>query len=205
MSTLEQLKAETRTETGKNVNRRLRNAGKVPAIIYGGKSADQLVSLDIIETTKYYHTGHFLSEIIDLDLDGKNVKVLPKDIQLHPVTDNISHIDFLRVEGDDKIKVWVSVRFHNREKSPGIKRGGVLNVVRHEIQLLCSPNSIPKFIDIDLTGAKIGKSIHISEVNLPEGAETVIDNRDFTIAAIAGRGAKKEAAEEESEEGTEEA
>lgn len=197
MAELSKLAAESRSETGKNANRRLKAAGKVPAIIYGAGEKEVLVSLDAIELNKSYFTGHFLSEVIDLEVDEKPVKVIPKDVLLHPVTDNIQHVDFLRVKDDQKIKVWVSVKFFNREKSPGIKRGGVLNVVRHEIELLCDPNSIPKFIEVDLDGTKIGQSLHISRVSLPEGAETVIKGRDFTIAAIAGRGAAKKAASEE--------
>ncbi|MCH2037899.1 MAG: 50S ribosomal protein L25/general stress protein Ctc [Rickettsiales bacterium] len=202
MTDLSVLEAESRTEIGKNANRRLKAAGKVPAVVYGAGEKEQLVALDAIQATKFYHTGHFLSEVIELKVGDDVLKVLPKDVHLHPVADTIQHVDFLRVKEDQKVKVWVSVKFFNREKSPGIKRGGVLNVVRHEIQLLCDPNSIPKFIEVDLDGTKIGQSLHISRVTLPEGAETVIKGRDFTIAAIAGRGTAKKAASEE--EGSEE-
>jgi len=134
----------------------------------------------------YYkiHGGGFLTTVATIDVDGKKIQVLPKDFQLDPVSDFPVHVDFLRVGKDTEVNVEVPVHFINEDKSPGIKRGGVLNIVRHEIELICDAAEIPDNVDIDLTGFDVGDSIHISHVALPKGAKSAITDRDFTIATV---------------------
>lgn len=198
------LNAEIRTETGKGSARRLRTSGKTPGIVYGGKEKPVSLTIDSKELTHIYQKGSFLSRTIKLTVDGKTENVLPRDLQLHPVTDRIKHVDFLRLTDDKKVRVSVPVQFKNAERSPGIKRGGNLNIVRHEIELLCNATAIPTSIRIDLGNTGMGESIHVSQINLPEGAEPTITDRDFTIASITGRKLQEEAEEEtEGEEGSE--
>ncbi len=195
---------EIRQDTGKGAARALRRDGKVPAIIYGGKDPETKIALDRKELYVAYQKGSFKAKVLELKAGKDAFKVLPRDVQLHPVTDVPLHVDFLRVSDDTKISVMVHVKFHNHEKSPGIKRGGVLNIVRHEVELLCPAGSIPSRLDADLEGLAIGDSVHISAIRLPEGAEPVIKDRDFTIATITGRSKKEDAIEDvATEEGAE--
>lgn len=197
--------AEAREKTGKGSSRALRREGRVPAIVYGGKEEDLAVSIDANEFRKLYIKGHITSKVVTVEVNGKKITALPRDVQVHPVTDFPEHVDFLRLAKGEKVRVLVGIRLRNAEKSPGLKRGGVLNIVRRDIELVCSPDAIPTHIDIDLDGKKIGESIHISHIKLPEGAQPTITDRDFTILAIAGRGAAKKEAEEDAagEEGAE--
>lgn len=179
------LKAEGRNRAGKGVARALRRENKIPAVIYGDKKDALPISLSSHEVTLEYHKGHMSTMICKLDVDGKENLVLVRDIQLHPVNDRVMHIDFLRVTEATKVEIQVPVHFINQEASPGLKdAGGVLNVVRHELELLCSVMSIPEQVDVDLTGKNIGDAIHMSDVKLPPGTESVIKDRDFTIATI---------------------
>jgi len=186
MSEAYELKAEARERVGKGSAREIRRNGKVPAVIYGDKQAPISITLDY--KTLYYkiHGGGFKTTIANILLDGKSIQVLPKDYQLDPVSDKPVHVDFLRVSAKSVVNVHVPIHFLNEEASPGIKRGGVLNIVRHDIELHVPANAIPEAIEIDLTGTQIGDSIHISAVTLPKGATPVIQDRDFTIATIAG-------------------
>ena len=186
-----ELKAEARERVGKGSARLVRRNGKIPAVIYGDKQAPLPIALDYKELYYKIHGGGFMTTIATIDVDGKKVQVLPKDYQLDPVRDTPMHIDFLRVGKDTIVTVEVPVHFENEEKSPGIKRGGVLNVVRHQVEFTVPANAIPEAITIDLTGREIGDSIHISHVKLPEGVKPVIQDRDFTIATIAGSSAMK--------------
>ncbi|MCD6034808.1 MAG: ribosomal protein L25/ral stress protein Ctc [Rickettsiales bacterium] len=186
------LNAQAREKTGKGPARALRREGRLPAIIYGGKGGETNISVDLRETTKVYVKGHFQSQLLQIELGKEKIAVLPRDVQLHPVTDQIEHVDFLRIEKGQKVRVAVPVRFLNAERSPGLKRGGVLNIVRHDVELYCNPEKIPAFIEADLNGTRIGQSIHISHIALPEGCEPVIRDRDFTVAAVAGRGKEEE-------------
>jgi large subunit ribosomal protein L25 len=213
MSETYELKAEAREQVGKGSAREVRRNGKVPAVIYGDKQPPLAIALSYKDIYYKIHGGGFLTTIATIDVGGKKVQVLPKDYQLDPVKDFPMHVDFLRIGKDTEVNVNVPVHFINEEKSPGIKRGGVLNIVRHEVEFHCPANAIPEFITIDLTGTDIGDSIHISAVKLPEGVKPVISDRDFTIATIAGSSAMKpEAVEteevveeaEEEEEKTEE-
>ncbi|ARM89372.1 50S ribosomal protein L25 [Rhizobium sp. CIAT894] len=190
-----ELKAEARERVGKGSARELRRNGLIPAVIYGDKQAPIAIALNTNEVTKRIHAGGFMTTVATIEVDGKKFKVLPKDYQLDPVRDFTMHVDFLRVSGNTQVTVEIPVHFINEEKSPGIKVGGVLNIVRHEVEVHCPADAIPEFFNVDLNGKKIGDSIHISEVTLPKGVTTVID-RDFTIATIiAPAGGIDEAAE----------
>ncbi|ACS57286.1 MULTISPECIES: 50S ribosomal protein L25/general stress protein Ctc [Rhizobium] len=178
-----ELKAEARERVGKGSARELRRNGLIPAVIYGDKQAPIAIALNTNEVTKRIHAGGFMTTVATIDVDGKKHKVLPKDYQLDPVRDFTMHVDFLRVSGNTQVTVEIPVHFINEEKSPGLKVGGVLNIVRHEVEVHCPADAIPEFFNIDLSGKKIGDSIHIAEVTLPKGVTPVID-RDFTIATI---------------------
>lgn len=185
MSEAYELKAEARERVGKGSAREIRRNGKVPAVIYGDKQAPISITLDY--KTLYYkiHGGGFKTTIANILLDGKSIEVLPKDFQLDPVSDKPVHVDFLRISAKSVVNVHVPIHFLNEELSPGIKRGGVLNIVRHDVELHAPAHAIPEAIEIDLTGKVIGDSIHISDVTLPKGVTPVIHDRDFTLATIA--------------------
>jgi large subunit ribosomal protein L25 len=194
------LTAQLRSKAGKGAARELRRNAMVPAVIYGDKKPPLTISLGYKELAKRIHAGHFLTTLVDLEIDGKKHKVLPKDYQVEPVRDFITHVDFLRISKNTRVIVMIPVHFHNEEESPGLRRGGVLNIVRHEVEVECAANAIPEGIEIDLTGVDIGDSIHISAVKLPEDAVPTISDRDFTIATIAGAAAVLPEEEEEAGE-----
>ncbi|QRM56280.1 50S ribosomal protein L25/general stress protein Ctc [Sinorhizobium sp. BG8] len=179
-----ELKAETRERVGKGSSRELRRNGLIPAVIYGDKQAPISIALSTKEVTQKIHAGGFMTTVATIDVNGEKISVLPKDYQLDPVRDFTMHVDFLRVSGNTRVTVEVPVHFVNEEKSPGIKVGGVLNIVRHEVEVYCPANDIPEFLTADLTGLKIGEGIHISHITLPSGVSPVIADRDFTIATI---------------------
>ena len=191
MSDIHTITASVRERAGKGVARALRSEGLVPAVIYGDNKDPQGLSIAMGELKKLYNTGRMLSTLIDLDVDGKKERAIARDVQLHPVRDDIMHADFLRLGKGAKIAVEVSVNFLNEETCPGLKMGGVLNVVRYTVELNCPADNIPTSIDLDLAEAQMNDSIHISEVNLPDGVEPVISDRDFTIATIAAPAALK--------------
>ena len=191
MSDIYTITASVRERAGKGVARALRSEGLVPAVIYGDNKDPQGLSIAMGELKKLYNTGRMLSTLIDLDVDGKKERAIARDVQLHPVRDDIMHADFLRLGKGAKIAVEVSVNFLNEETCPGLKMGGVLNVVRYTVELNCPADNIPTSIDLDLAEAQMNDSIHISEVNLPDGVEPVISDRDFTIATIAAPAALK--------------
>lgn len=196
MSETHVLKAELRANLGKGASRAARRAGRVPAVIYGDKKDAISISVAHNELMKIINRGHFFSHSLDIDLGDKTERVLPRDIQLHPVTDWPIHVDFLRLASDAKVDIAVPVTFINQEASPGLKRGAVLNIVRHEVELTCPADAILEEIVVDLSGLDIGASVHISAVKLPAGVTPVITDRDFTIATIqAPSGLKSEAAE----------
>lgn len=200
MSDIYVLKADARERVGKGSARELRRNGRVPAVIYGAGESPLSISLDYNEMFHKIHGGHFLTSLANIELDGKTHKVLPKDYQLDPVRDFPIHVDFLRVSSKTVVTVEVPVHFTNEEASPGLEQGGVLNVVRHSIELNCPADSIPESIIVDLTGVELGSGIHFSDVSLPQGATPTITDRDFTIATIATPAALKsdeELAEEE--------
>jgi large subunit ribosomal protein L25 len=184
MSDTLNLPAETRAQAGKGASRALRREGRVPAVIYGGNEEPLAIHVEEKLLIKQLGTGHFLNSIVEIAIDGKTLRTLPKDVAFHPVTDRPLHADFLRLSKDAKVHVEVPVVFANEEASPGLKRGGVLNIVRHELELICEADKIPDDIVIDVTGLEIGASIHISHVALPAGSASAITDRDFTIATI---------------------
>ncbi|MBD3729762.1 MAG: 50S ribosomal protein L25/general stress protein Ctc [Sphingomonadales bacterium] len=187
------LPAETRDRAGKGASRSLRREGRVPAVIYGGKEEPTTIHVEEKLLTRQLGTGHFMNSIVTIELGGKAIRTLPKDVALHPVTDRPIHVDFLRLSKDAKVEVLVPVVFTNEDASPGLKKGGVLNIVRHELDLICEADKIPGEIEIDVTGKDVGDSIHISEVKLPAGSESAITDRDFTIATLVAPSALKKA------------
>lgn len=178
------LPAEARERAGKGASRALRRDGRTPAVIYGGKEEPTLIHVEQKELVRQLMTGHFMNSIVNIEIGGQTVRTLPKDVAFHPVSDRPTHVDFLRLTGDSKVEVSVPVVFVNEDASPGLKKGGVLNIVRHELDLLCPNADIPEEIQIDVTGREIGDSIHISSVTLPKGVTSVITDRDFTIATV---------------------
>jgi len=198
------LTAERRDRAGKGAARAARREDKVPAVIYGDKKEPTLIKVETRAVTKLWNTGNFMSTLLDLDVEGETTRVIARDVQVDPVRDFVIHVDFLRLGKGAKINVMIPVSFINEDDSPGIsKQKGVLNVVRHEVELLCPASNLPDAIVVDLTGKEIGDSIHISEVSLPEGAKPTITDRDFTIATIAAPtvSAVEETAEDAGEEG----
>jgi large subunit ribosomal protein L25 len=197
-----ELKAWSRGRTGTGGARAIRREGRIPGIVYGGSDEPLNITLETKEVSKQIQTGHFQSTVYMLDMDGTKIRAIPRDVQVDPVRDFPIHVDFLRLAKNAMIDVDVPVHFLNEGAAPGLKRGGVLNIVRHEISLNCPADSIPESIEIDLSGMEIGDSIHISSVALPEGAEPTISDRDFTVATIVGRGSEEEP--ETEDEGAEE-
>jgi large subunit ribosomal protein L25 len=187
------IKATPRPRSGKGAARTVRREGKVPGVIYGEKKEPESIALDFNELRKLAQKGRFLSTVFEIDLGGKKSRVLPREVQFDPVKDFPIHVDFQRVGASSRVRVSVPMRFINEGASPGLKRGGVLNIVRHEVEVTCPPDRIPDFFEFDLTGLEIGRSIHISAVKMPEGVRPTILNRDFTIATIAGKKAEEEA------------
>ncbi|MFW2436534.1 MAG: 50S ribosomal protein L25/general stress protein Ctc, partial [Parvibaculales bacterium] len=200
--------AEKRERAGKGVARALRREGLVPAVIYGDNKEPEGVSLSRKDFTKLYNTGRLMSTLLDIEVDGKKTRVLTRDLQLHPVRDDIMHADFLRLSKGTKIAVEVQVIFLNEDTCPGLKTGGVLNVVRYTVELNCPADSIPESIEVDLASVNMGDSVHISDITLPDGVVPVISDRDFTIATIAvpagGAGDDSETDGEEGDEATSE-
>ncbi|MEZ5708061.1 MAG: 50S ribosomal protein L25/general stress protein Ctc [Blastomonas sp.] len=185
------LSAMQRDRAGKGASRALRREGRIPAVIYGDNKDPQAIHIGERELVRLLGTGHFMNSLVDIEIDGQTVSSLPKDVALHPVSDRPLHVDFLRLGKGAKVEVAVPVVFVNEEQSPGLKRGGVLNVVRHELDLICEAARIPDEIRIDVTGLEVGDSIHISAVSLPEGSESAITDRDFTIATVVAPSALK--------------
>jgi large subunit ribosomal protein L25 len=189
------LPAEARQRAGKGASRALRRDGRVPAVIYGEKKEPVSVHVEEKLLTRMLSTGHFMNSVVMVEVGGKPNRTLPKDVQFHPVTSRPIHVDFVRIGEHARVTVNIPVRFVDEEQSPGLKRGGVLNVVRHELELSCDAAKIPGEIVISLSGLEIGDAVHISHVNLPEGANPTIEDRDFTVATVVAPSAMK--AEEE--------
>lgn len=191
MAELVEMKASRRETTGSAAARKMRKQELVPAIVYGGNEEALNITVERKAVWRQLETGHFLSTIYMLDLDGKKVRVIPRDIQLDVVRDFPLHVDFLRISKSSRIDVEVSVHFLDEEKSPGLKRGGVLNIVRHTIELSCPADAIPDSVEFSLAGLDIGDSIHISAATLPANVTPTIADRDFTVATIAASSAMK--------------
>ena len=195
----------SRDKTGKSNCKQLRNMGKIPAVIYGDKKEPAYIAVDYPKIVKELSRTSFFSTVFSLKLDKKEIKVLPREIQTDPLNDKPIHIDFLRVNNESKINISVSIDFINENKSPGLKGGGVLNVVRREIDLICKINSIPEKLEADLANLEIGSVIHMSDIKLEENVVPQISDRDFTIATIAAPTVMpvEEEPETEGEEGEE--
>jgi len=206
MSEIEVIPAQVRERAGKGPARAARRAGRVPGVIYGSKKPPVMITVDPRDLIRGLRSGSFFASVYDVEFNGTKERVLPRDVQFDPVTDQPLHVDFLRVSATATVTVEVPVVFINEEASPGLKRGGLLNVVRHEIEFSCRADAIPHQIEVDLTGFDIGDSIHISMVKLPEGVQPTITDRDFTVATIAAPTVVREEAAEaapeaEAEEG----
>ena len=195
------LPAEARDRAGKGASRALRREGRVPAVVYGEKKEPLAIHVEEKLLSKMLSTGHFMNSVIMIDYKGKPQRTLPKAIDFHPVSSRPIHLDFLRIGEHTKVTVGIPVRFDNEDDSPGLKRGGVLNVVQHELELVCDAASIPNEIHIDLTGLEIGDSVHIGQVKLPEGVTAANQDEDFTVATIVAPSAMKAEEEETAPEG----
>jgi len=157
----------------------------VPGVIYGEKQTPELISVESRDLLKELQKGNFFSRLLNIEFDGKSERVLARDVQLDPVTDRPIHVDFQRVGKGSRIRIFIPVLFLEQDQCPGLKKGGVLNIVRHEVEFFCQPDNIPENISISLAGMEIGHSIHISAFELPNGIKPVIQDRDFTVATIA--------------------
>jgi len=202
MANIMSFPAEARDRAGKGAARAARREGRVPGVIYGNKQDPVMITVDPIELWKQVNAPGFFGRVYEIEVDGKTHRVLPRDLQLDPVTDQPIHVDFMRFSASTRVNVEVVVHFLNEDDCPGLRGGGVLNVVRHTVELLCAPDNIPETLEADLTGLEIGDSIHISAIALPEGVEPTIADRDFTVATIAAPTIVAEPSEEE-EEGAE--
>jgi large subunit ribosomal protein L25 len=199
MADVVELPAVARERAGKGPARAARRGGQVPGVIYGAKKDPNLITVEERLLIKLLNQGGFFSTLFDVKVDGKSERALARDVQFDPVTDFPVHIDFLRVSAATSVNVEVAVHFINEDQCPGLTEGGVLNVVRHEIELACRADAIPSQIEIDLTGLQIGDGVHISMVKLPDGVAPTITDRDFTIATIAAPTVVREEAAEEQE------
>ena len=184
MRQMQELRAEARTGTGKGPAYQARQKGMIPAVIYGGDTAPENVNVEAHALGLQYQTGVFTTSLLMLDVAGKKTRVIPRQVQIDPVTDRPVHVDFMRLGEGAKVRLEIPVHFRNQGESPGLKKGGVLNIVRHELELLCPAESIPEEIIVDLTGLDIHDSVHISAIKLPEGVKPIIRERNFTICSI---------------------
>ncbi len=185
------LPAEAREVSGKGISRSLRREGKIPAVLYAKGQEAVRIALPLKEVAMEYAKGRFRNRLVELKFADKTVQALPKDLQFNPVTDMIEHVDFIKVEKGVNLRVKIPVKVSGQERSIGIKKGGVLNIVRHEIEFWCDPAHIPAHIDLNVQAVDIGRSVHIADVELPKGVTPVI-KRNFTVATIAGRGKAEE-------------
>ena len=195
------LPAEARDRAGKGASRALRRDGRVPAVVYGEKKEPLSIHVEEKLLSKMLSTGHFMNSVVMIDFQGKPHRTLPKAVDFHPVTSRPIHVDFLRIGEHTKVHVAVPMRFDNEEAAPGLKRGGVLNVVVHELEIVCDAASIPAEIHVPLDGLEIGDAIHISQVKLPNGVAPANTEEDFTVATIVAPSAMKAEEEETAPEG----
>ncbi len=179
-----EIEATVRERVGKGAARELRRESSVPAVIYGDKKPPLAIALSFKETDKRLRAGGFLTTVATVVVGGEKIRVIPKDYHLHPVKDTLTHVDFLRISDDTVVTVFVPVHAVNQEKSVGLKRGGALSIVHHEIECQCRADSIPESIDVDVTALNIGGSVHIEDVKLPEGVKPVIHEKNYTVLSI---------------------
>ena len=195
-----ELKAEARERVGKGSSRELRRNGLIPAVIYGDNKEPISIILPYKEVAMKVYGGGFLTTVAEVELDGKKHRVLPKSYDLDPVRDFIIHVDFLRVSAKTEVTVNIPVHFANEEDCPGIRKGGVLNTVRHEVEVHCPADAIPEYFTADLAGLELGDAIKISSITLPANVHPTITDRDFTIATIAAPAGLKSDQDDEAEE-----
>jgi len=204
MSNIGVLKASLREKVGTNSSKKIRFNEKIPAIIYGDGKNPEPISLNVKDLRIEINKSAFLNKIYDLSIDKNKTRVIVQGISQNPVTDQLEHIDFLRVNDQTKVTIEVPVKFINETLSPGIKRGGVLNVVRYSIEVVCPVNKIPESFEFNLEGLEIGDSIHVSHTKIDDGVQPTIKDRDFTVASILAPSALVSSETETSEEKTEE-
>jgi large subunit ribosomal protein L25 len=197
------LSAVKRERAGKGVARALRRENQIPAVIYGDKKDPITITIPAKEANLEYNKGHMFTTICDIDVEGTPMKVLARDVQLHPVSDNVLHVDFLRVTDKTTVTVAVAVHFINQEEAKYTEEKGVLNVNRYEVDIVCKAQNIPDEIEVDVNDFVIGDSIKISDAVMPEGAKPAIDDRDFTLATVAAPRIIVDDTPEEGEEGEE--
>jgi large subunit ribosomal protein L25 len=191
MSRIVTIKAAARSRAGKGAARAVRRTGDIPGVVYGDKQDPQLITLTYRTVLPHVETGRFLSTLVDLDVDGKTVRAIPRDVQFEPVKDRIIHVDFLRLGKDARIAVDIPVHFKNQEAAPGLKAGGVLNVVSHTVSLYCPADFIPDDIVVDLTGMQIGQNVHLSEIKLPDRVTSAV-REDVTLCSISAQAKEEE-------------
>ncbi len=184
MAAIKQLAAVTRSGTGKGAARSVRRGGRVPAVIYGGGMKPEPISVDFRDVNKLIYSGHFLTSIFELEVDGRKQRVLPRDYQLDVVTDWPVHVDFLRLTPGSHVRIGVPVHVENRDASPGLKKGGAVNIVLHAVEVMAPADDIPEAITIDLTGLDFQDSVHVSNLKLPDGCKPVPAKTDLTVVTI---------------------
>jgi large subunit ribosomal protein L25 len=184
MAAIKQLAAVTRSGTGKGAARSVRHEGRVPGVIYGGGLKPEPISVDFKDVNKLIYAGHFLTTIFDLEVDGRKERVLPRDYQLDVVTDRPMHVDFLRLAPGSRVRIGVPVHVENRDASPGLKKGGTVNLVLHNVEVLAPADAIPEAITVDLTDLDFADSVHVSDLKLPEGCKPVAAKTDLTVVTI---------------------
>ncbi len=194
MSEVKQIKAVARDRAGKGAARAVRRQGQVPAVIYGAGQPAQAIALDFNQTKQLIFAGHFLTTIFEIDVDGKKTRAIPRDYQLDPVKDFPVHVDFLRVAAGQTIKVVVPVHVVGQEKSPGVKRGGTLQIVEHTVELQVSPDAIPDYVEASVEGLNIGASVHLNDIKLPNGAKATSTENLTLVTVVAPTGLVEEEA-----------
>ena len=192
MAQVQELKVESRDGTGKGPAYQARLKGLIPAVIYGGAANPENINVDGRTLERHVEAGHFLTTLFMLDVAGKKTRVIPRDVQLDPVTDRPVHVDFMRLAEGATVKLSIPVHFHGQDVSPGLKKGGVLNIVRHAMPLCCPGESIPNTIEVDVSKLDINESVHINDLNLPKGVKPLLHERDFTICSIVAPTSVKE-------------
>ncbi|OJT97237.1 MAG: 50S ribosomal protein L25/general stress protein Ctc [Alphaproteobacteria bacterium 65-7] len=184
MSKNQELKVEAREGRGKGPSYQARQKGLIPGVIYGGNDEPQTINVDARTLERHVEAGHFLTTLFNLDIGGKTTRAIPRQVQLDPVTDRPVHVDFLRLAEGATVRLEIPVQYRGQEVSPGLKKGGVLNIVRRSLGLSCPAETIPNTIVVDVSKLDINESVHISNLDLPEGVKPLIRGRDFTVCSV---------------------
>ena len=194
MSEMKQIKAMARDRAGKGAARAVRRQGMVPAVIYGGGEEPQTIALDFNQTKQLIFAGHFLTTVFEIDVDGKTTRAIPRDYQLDPVKDFPLHVDFLRLAAGGSVKVVVPVHVVGQDRSPGLKRGGTLQIVEHSVELMVPSDAIPDAIDVSVAELDLGSSVHLSDVTLPQGARPATQENATLVTIVAPSGMNEDTA-----------